>query len=71
LCKWSCVCGLPEKAEEYWPNQAINELPGRVLFHVVICINVPGHGTHAHALKAYKGSRITDPPILYIGTNGR
>lgn len=71
FCVSGRVCGLPEKAEEYWCNQAINNFSGRVLFHVVICIKVPGHGTHAHALRAYKGSRITDPPILYIGTNCR
>ena len=68
MCRWSCVCGLPEK---YWPNQAINDFPGRVLLHVVICVKVPGHGPHAHALKAYKGSRIRDPLILYISTNCR
>jgi hypothetical protein len=62
---------LPEKAEEYWLKQVTNGFPGRVLLHVVICIKLPGQGAHAHALKVYKGSRITDPLVLYIGTNCR
>lgn len=66
MCLW-----LPGKVGEYWPNQAINDFPGKVLLYVGNCVKVPGRGGCAHALKAYKGSRSTDPLILYIGTNHR